>query len=316
MSIPNVNTVSSVASRVPPLCLRGQNLTLDEVVAVASGGRTVSVTTDEEIIERLEAGQSLVREAVDAGWRVYGLTTGFGGLANVAIPSEQAEASQVNLLSFLSSGAGKPLEKKHVRAAMLVRANMLLRGASGVRIEIVERLVKFLNGDATPQVCELGSIGASGDLIPLATIARAITGQATPCQVKLGEREVDNGTALDALGLEPLEMLPKEGLAMVNGTSFSAAIGLNCVHSARDYLALSFVTHTMMTRALLGYEEPFASFVHESKPHPGQVWAARMMRKLLNVKEGTESSNGIPAQKHLQDRYSLRCLPQYMGPLV
>ena len=138
------------------------------------------------------------------------------------MPAELAAASQANLLSFLATGAGRPVERQHVRAAMLLRANMLLRGVSGVRLEVVERLIQFLNADAVPVVSEFGSIGASGDLVPLAAIARAITGQGAASRVMLGDRCVDGETALDELGLEPLELLPKEGLAIVNGTSFSS----------------------------------------------------------------------------------------------
>ncbi|MEX2578007.1 MAG: aromatic amino acid ammonia-lyase [Verrucomicrobiales bacterium] len=316
MSNRSLNAVLPASSRVPALCLSGQQLTIGEVHAVASGSRSVTITDDRKVLDRLEAAQALVRKAVDSGRRVYGLTTGFGSMADVEVPADQAEASQANLLAFLACGAGRPLDSRHVRAAMLLRANMLLRGASGVRLEVVERLVAFLNHNATPVVRELGSIGASGDLVPLGAIARAITGQASPCRVSFGGREVDGGEALKELGLKPLELLPKEALAIVNGTSFSAAIGADCLHAARNYLGLAFASHAMMTRALLGYEEPYAAFVHECKPHPGQAWSASMMRRLLGVENGAGSADDAEARPHLQDRYSLRCLPQYMGPLV
>ena len=141
--------------------------------------------------------------------------------ADVPVPAELAAASQANLLSFLAAGAGPAVDRAHVRAAMLLRANMLLKGASGVRMEVVRRLIEFLNADAVPVVSQLGSIGASGDLVPLASIARAITGQGAASRVMMGEESVDGTTALDRLGLEPLKLHPKEGLAIVNGTSFS-----------------------------------------------------------------------------------------------
>lgn len=304
------------AHEVSVLTLRGQKLTIDQVSSVARGQNKLAITGDQAVLDRMRAAEDVVSEAVDAGWEIYGVTSGFGSMSDVPVPASLAAASQNNLLSFLSTGAGRPLDSQHVRAAMLLRANMLLQGVSGARLEIVERLVQFLNADAVPVVCELGSIGASGDLVPLASIARAITGQGTS-RVMLGERYVDSQTALDELELKPLDLVPKEGLAIVNGTSFSSAIAANCVHASRQLLAISFASHAMMLRGLLGHEEPFLPFVHECKPHPGQVWSATIMRRLLerNASElqSTVSSNGRP---HLQDRYSLRCLPQYMGPMV
>ncbi len=316
MSNRSRDTARIKIGHLSPLCLSGQSLSLSEVHSVAIGQRKVTITDDPGVLKKIEEARALVRKAVGGGMKVYGLTTGYGGMVNVDVPSHQAEASQTNLLAFLSSGAGKKIDDRHVRAAMLIRANMLLRGASGVRLEIIERLVRFLNEDAVPVVCELGSIGASGDLVPLGTVARAITGQAFSCRVRVRGVEMDGADALKLIGLEPLSLLPKEGLAIVNGTSFSAALAVNCIQSARNFLALSFASHAMMMRALLGYEDPFAPFVHEVKPHPGQVWSAAMMRRLLGIETDSPLEEFSGPRKHLQDRYSLRCLPQYMGPIV
>ncbi len=311
------STAAEHATLACELTLSGQSLTIEQVSSVAQGLRRLKVTSDESVLERMRASQELVRQAVKDGQRIYGVTTGFGSMSEVPVPAELAAASQANLLSFLATGAGQPVERKHVRAAMLLRANMLLRGVSGVRLDVVGRLIQFLNADAVPVVSELGSIGASGDLVPLAAIARAITGQGAASRVMLGDRCVDGETALDELGLEPLELLPKEGLAIVNGTSFSSAIAANCVHSSRRLFAIAFAVHAMMVRGLLGHEEPFLPFVHECKPHPGQVWSAAMMRRLLvgNGDTATDTDRAHDSA-HLQDCYSLRCLPQYMGPIV
>jgi phenylalanine ammonia-lyase len=173
-------------------------------------------------------------------------------------------------------------------------------------------MLRFLQSDATPIVRELGSIGASGDLVPLSTIARAITGQTGNVTVRTRSGTVDGETALRELGLAPLELLPKEGLAIVNGTSFSAAIAANCVFEARRLMALSIGTNALILRAMLAQEEPFEDFVHRQKPHPGQQWAASIIQRLL--REGRPNTNGKVVD--VQDRYSIRCLPQYFGPIV
>jgi phenylalanine ammonia-lyase len=195
---------------------------------------------------------------------------------------------------------------------MLLRANVLSQGCSGVRFEIVERLLKFMSADATPVVRELGSIGASGDLVPLSVIGRAITGVSDFVKVRVGDRLVSGGEVLSELQLEPMALRPKEGLAIVNGTSFSAAIAANASSETRQLMALTMAVQAMMLQALQVQEDPFDDFVHQRKPHPGQVWSARMMKRLLT--EGRTHRNGKPV--HVQDRYSLRCFPQYMGSIV
>ncbi len=294
------------------LCLSGQRLRIDEVFRASRGDFRIEVTRDAEVIDRMRRAEELVGSAVESGLRVYGVTTGFGSMADIPVPGDQAEASQANLLAFLASGTGPMVEERHVRAAMVLRANMLLRGASGVRREIPDRLVRFLNAGVTPVVYELGSIGASGDLVPLAAIARAITGHESCSRIRRDGEEQDAREVLRALGLNPLQLKPKEGLAIINGTSFSAGIAANCLYPARRFIVLTLAMQAMMIRALLGHEEPFSSFVHECKPHPGQIWVAAMMRDLL----GAPVDSTAEERAHIQDSYSLRCLPQYAGPIV
>ena len=232
------------------------------------------------------------------------------------VQSDSACLSQNNLLSFLATGAGAAIDPKHTRAAILLRANVLLRGCSGVRLEIIQRLLSLLEHDAIPTVRELGSIGASGDLVPLSVIARAITGSTGKVKIDLNGRSVSAKTALQEMKLEPIELLPKEGLALVNGTSFSSGIAANAVHESEKLMSLAIGTQAMMLRALAAQEGPFDPFVQECKPHPGQVWSASMMKRLLS--EGlSQPSNGKPTRsKLIQDRYSIRCLPQYFGSIV
>lgn len=295
------------------LTLDGANLSIAQLSSVISRSAKVSITKNESIHKQILKSVDLVREAVDNNWKIYGVTTGFGSMADIPVPKEDAAESQSNLLSFLKTGAGRPIENKHVRAAMILRANMLLKGLSGVRLELIKRMVRFINENAIPVVCEHGSIGASGDLVPLACLARAITGLQGSNRVSFQGEEIDGLDALNNMGIEPIELLPKEALGIVNGTSFSAAIAANCVHSTRSMFALTMGAHAIFVRSLLGYEEPFAEFVHENKPHPGQLWTAHILRDLLKFQSPRSETL---KREHVQDRYSIRCMPQYLGPIV
>lgn len=299
-------------AQLTSLTIDGQPLQVTQVARLASGHEPIELRLADGLAERMQASVDLVDDAVRQNQTIYGATTGFGGMAGVPVEPGDAAASQNNLLSFLASGAGAPIDPRHTRAAMLLRANVLAQGCSGVRFELVRRLLQFLESDAIPVVRELGSIGASGDLVPLSVIARAITGQTGFVKVRIGQRELNSAAALQELGLQPLSLLPKEGLALVNGTSFSSAIAASSVFEARHLMALATGVQAMMLQALLVQQEPFAEFVHRKKPHPGQQWTAAIMRRLL--RHDHTQINGTPV--HVQDRYSLRCLPQYMGAIV
>jgi len=308
--MPNDETTPPERAKV---VLSGSPLTIDQVHDVAVRERAASLSRESSVGTRMQRARALVDRAVDEGWQVYGVTTGFGGMADVAVPAELASASQHNLLAFLAAGAGRPVAARHVRAAMLLRANMLLLGCSGVRLSIVERLVRFLAADAVPVVRELGSIGASGDLVPLATIARAITGQGGSSRVTWCGEVCEGKALLERLKLSPLSLAPKEALAIVNGTSFSSAIAANCVYASQGLLALTLATHAMMWQALCGRRDPLAPFIHACKPHPGQVWTAAVMQRLTRH---TADAARDKQTEQVQDRYAVRCLPQYLGPIV
>ncbi len=313
-----LSTESLVNRAAQRISLNGSALTVGDVAGIGAGHVSVSVSQDPDTVSRMRESAALVDRAVDEGWPVYGVTTGFGGMADIAVPPEQAAASQRNLLSFLAAGAGDPIDPRHVRAAMALRANVLLQGYSGVRFELVERLLALLEADAVPVVRELGSIGASGDLVPLSVIARAATGESGCVRVRYRGEELDGPAALESLGLQPLALRPKEGLALVNGTSFSAAVAANCVWETQQLTALALATQAMMLIALEVQREAFEPFVHLRKPHPGQVRCAEIMQRLFGAP--AYRSNGHAGHSHgsaeTQDRYSLRCLPQYFGPLL
>ena len=291
--------------------ISGSSLCLVEVARLARS-RGLVCCAESTVADRMQASVDVVTAAVEQNEKIYGVTTGFGGMSNVQVDQGFAAASQNNLLSFLATGAGDEIDRRHTRAAMLLRANVLSQGCSGVRFEIVERLLKFLNADLTPVVRELGSIGASGDLVPLSVIGRAITGVSDFVSVRVSDRLISGGEALAELQLEPMTLRPKEGLAIVNGTSFSSAIAANATSETRHLMALTMAVQAMMLQALQVQEDPFDDFVHQMKPHPGQVWSARIMKRLLT--EGRAHINSKPV--HVQDRSSLRCFPQYMGSIV
>jgi phenylalanine ammonia-lyase len=295
-------------------------LTVEEVISVARYGAQVRLTDNLETLANVQASCDFIHDAVASGEPIYGVTTGFGGMANVVISPESAALLQNNLMWYHKVGAGKKLPVADVRAAMLLRANSHITGASGIRLELIKRMLIFLNAGVTPHVCEFGSIGASGDLTPLAYITGALIGLNSNYTVDFNGEEMDAPTALKKLGLEPLQLLPKEGLAMMNGTSVMTGIAANCVQDTRILLALSVATHALAIQGLLGTNQSFHPFIHKLKPHSGQVWTAAQMLDLLAgsrlIRDELDGSHDYRNEHPIQDRYSLRCLAQYMGPIV
>ncbi len=300
--------------------LRGRDLTIDDIARVARKGTRVTISDEARIEQRVRASQELVTRLVLSGERIYGVTTGFGGKSDTPVCAADARELQHTLLWFLRSGAGARLPIADVRASMLLRANSLLCGVSGIRMELIRRFETFLNNDVTPHVRELGSIGASGDLVPLAAIAGAIVGLDPSFKVDFAGKQMPAVEALRALGLEPEPLQPKEGLALVNGSSVMTGIAANCVYDARILITLSLAAHALMFQALRGNTHALHPFIHAHKPHPGQVWVARNLFKLLKGSKWTmgERRGGFDQAGGglAQDRYSLRCLPQYMGPVI
>ncbi len=298
----------------------GENLSIHDVVRVARHGAPVQLTNEDEVLRHIHASYEYIINAVAAGVAIYGVTTGFGGMANQVVSHEDAAALQNNLIWYHKAGAGKRLPSADVRAAMLIRMNSLARGVSGIRLEIIQRLETFLNAGVTPHVREFGSIGASGDLVPLTSITGALIGLDRCFTVDFNGEEVDALTALERLELPPLRLRPKEGLAMINGTSVMTGIAAHCVYDAQTLFALAMGAHALAIQGLGGTNQSFHPFIHAHKPHPGQVWAAAHMLDLLAgsrlSRDELDGQHAHRAHDLIQDRYSLRCLPQYMGPLV
>lgn len=289
------------------VALDGHSLSLDEAEAVASG-----LEVEVQLADRGRAAVVKARTYLESraatGEKIYGVNTGFGRLAETRISADQTAQLQTNLIRSHAAGVGAPLPVSEVRAMMLLRANALARGNSGCRLVVVERLLEFLNRGVHPWVPSAGSVGASGDLAPLAHTALALIGEG---DVLVEGRRVATAPVLDALEITPLELREKEGLALINGTQATTGVGtLAFLRAARSLEAVE-VAGAMALDALLGTPEAFREEVQAARPHSGQVASAARLRSLLEGSEIRESHReGDP---RVQDAYSLRCMPQVHG---
>lgn len=298
--------------------ISGDGLELAQVAAVGRGAE-VQLSDAPDVLDRIERSRAVIRRAVAGGQQIYGITTLFGGMADVQVGADSLVALQELALWQHKSTTGPRLPKADVRAAMLLRANSLMKGVSGVRLALIERYVTFLNADATPQVYQRGSIGASGDLVPLSYIAGALIGLAPDFLVDFAGETVDSHTALERLGLRPLKLLPKEGLAMNNGTGACTGIAANVTARALELMPLSLGLHALIAQAMRATSQSFVAFIHRLKPHPGQLWVAAQMQGLLAgsrlIRDESAGRRDHRDDELMQDRYSLRCLPQFLGPV-
>ncbi|MEQ8331098.1 MAG: histidine ammonia-lyase [Longimicrobiales bacterium] len=287
--------------------LDGRSLTLEAVERLAlDPGIVVGVAPSAR--DAIREARDVVEARVRSGERVYGVTTGFGRLADVVIPPEQRRELQRNLIRSHAAGVGEPLDRAAVRACMVLRANALARGNSGCRLEVVERLVTLLNEGIHPRVPRYGSVGASGDLAPLAHIALAVLGEGP---AECGGREDDVGVFLGEHGLEGLTLEAKEGLALINGTQVTTGLGILALLAAERAVDTAEVAGAMSLEALLGTPEAFRAEIQEARPHPGQAESARRLRGLLEESQIRESHRNDDPR--VQDAYALRCMPQVHG---
>ncbi len=255
----------------------------------------------------IDAAAETVAAVVREGRQVYGITTGFGSLARTAISSDQVTELQHRLVRSHCAGVGPPLDPSTVRLVLLLKINALARGHSGVRREVIEWLVALLNADALPVVPAKGSVGASGDLAPLAHLSAPL--------IDLGELQLEGerlpaAEALRRLGLEPLTLAAKEGLALLNGTQVSAALALEGLFAALDVFAGALAAGAMSVDAALGSDAPFDERIQALRGQPGQQLVAEVLRGLL---AGSEIRASHLECDRVQDPYSLRCQPQVMG---
>jgi histidine ammonia-lyase len=286
-----------------PIALTGESLTVSDVWAVAVEG--VDVVLTDSARERMRAARELV-DGVQ-GEHTYGVNTGFGKFVSAHIPDELADELQLRLLRSHACGVGEPYSDDVVRAAMLLRANTLAKGFSGAHVSTVELLIECLNRGVLPHVPARGSVGASGDLAPLAHLALPLVGEG---QATVGGKVLSGADALRAVGLEPIRLASKEGLSLVNGTQFMSAMASLGLVRARRLAVTADLACALSLEALQGSRTSFLSAVHRARPLKGQQDAAANVWLLLEGSAIIESHRWCDK---VQDAYALRCAPQVHG---
>lgn len=286
--------------------LDGNSLSLDALADIADASTPVSLA--ESARERVDRARQVVERVASGDAPVYGINTGFGALAERAIPRDSLGALQLNLLRSHAAGVGDPLPARAVRASMALRANVLAKGFSGVRGETLDLLLALLNRRVHPVVPSRGSVGASGDLAPLAHLALVLVGEG---QARVDDGPVQSGAdALASAGLRPVTLAPKEGLALINGTQPSTAVAALACHAAETLARSADISAALSIDALQGSLHPFDARIHAARPHPGQRAAAANILALLT---GSQINKSHEHCGRVQDAYSLRCAAQVHG---
>jgi len=287
------------------ISLNGEQFQLEELAEVARNGAGIAIA--EASKAKIGKSRALVDKWVKEGVRIYGVTTGFGALSDVTISLENTRRLQKKILFSHAAGMGREMEADVVRAMMALRVNDFCRGNSGLRLQTIQMLADMLNSGIVPVVPEKGSVGASGDLVPMAHLALVMIGE--------GEAFVDGirmsgAKALASRNLDPLELAAGEGLALINGTQFMIALGCLALHDALNLCKHADIAASMSLETLMGTRTAFDPRIHQVRPHQGQIMAAQNMLKI------TENSEIISSHEdccRVQDAYTLRCSPQVHG---
>jgi len=286
--------------------LDGQRLSLAEVSAIARAEESLSLSSGARA--RAEKSRAVVEQIIAENRAVYGINTGFGKLSDIRIDRSDLQALQVNLVRSHSCGLGNPLSIDETRAMLLLRANVLALGYSGCRPVLIEKLIDMLNRGVTPVIPEKGSVGASGDLAPLAHLALTVIGEGEAFYE--GER-MPSAQALERANIEPLQLEAKEGIALLNGTQAMAAVGGLALHRAERVAQLADVAGAMTLEALKGTPVAFDERIHVARPQSFQIEVAAHLRELLRDSEIRQSH--LQNDPRVQDAYCLRCIPQVHG---
>jgi histidine ammonia-lyase len=289
--------------------LDGQSLSLDDVVAVARERAPVELSPAARA--RMAQANAIVAAIVESGAAVYGVTTGFGKLSEITIPRARLGELQVNLVRSHAAGVGRLLPERETRAMMLLRANVIAKGYSGARAVLADTLVAMLNAGLYPPIPEQGSVGASGDLAPLAHLALSLIGEGT---LTRDGASGDATAMLAAAGIAPVSLGPKEGITLINGTQTHTAVAALAVVDAHRLWQIAHLAGAMSLEALLGTPVAFDARIHDARGQLGQAASAALLRALLRDSEIRESHReGDP---RVQDPYALRCMPQVHGPVL
>jgi histidine ammonia-lyase len=286
----------------------GEHLSLELIHAV-SYGRNFKLTLSEQAKNKIRESRKTVESIIQSGQVTYGINTGFGSLKDQQIDQLSLEKLQENLIRSHAAGVGDRFSEAEVRAAVLIRANSLARGYSGVRVELVEKLLEILNKDIYPYIPQQGSVGASGDLAPLSHLALVLMGEG---QVIEGDRVLFTSQVFEKYNFAPLKLQAKEGLALNNGTAFLTAVAADNVYKAKEFVKWADRSLGLSLEALKGTLTAYDERIHQVRSHPGQVLVAKTIRELS---EGTELLGPENAYSSVQDSYSLRCAPQVHGPV-
>ena len=293
-----------------PLEIDGNSLAIADVRDVAIGRRPVALAATAR--GRMLATRAVVADIVDRHAVVYGVTTGFGKLSNISIPHDKLAQLQVNLVRSHAAGVGPELPEPEVRAMMLLRANVMAKGISGARPDLPELVCAMLNAGLWPVVREQGSVGASGDLAPLAALAVTLIGE-TELHTADG-RLLPAADALKAAALAPVVLAPKEGITLINGTQAHTAIAALAVAEARVLWEVAHAAGAMSLEALMGTPTAFDVRIHDARGQDGQSESAALLRRLLDGSPLRESHRDNDPR--VQDAYALRCMPQVHGPVL
>jgi phenylalanine ammonia-lyase len=314
-----------VGTHPNPITISGRDLTVKHLVAVAR--QQAKIDFDNLVGGAVESSRSFLDQLLDQEEVIYGVNTGYGGNVKFLIPYTEINKHQENLLRFLSCGTGAPFPSDVIRGSILLRVNALSKGFSAIRMSTLSRLCDLLNLDIVPIVPRYGSVGASGDLIPSAYIARALLGEG---MVWLEGREMKASEALQQVGLSPIELKAKEGLALVNGTSVMTSVAALAIHDTEYLTKLCVAAVALCAESLQATTDPFEESIHKVKNHPGQLEVARLLRDftegsafILELESLREEMRGyhqrtdaaFELEEAIQNPYSIRCAPQGLGPI-
>jgi phenylalanine ammonia-lyase len=306
--------------------INGNDLTIEDVLFIARNEALVALDPNPAVRQKILDSYELNQEIVNSGVPVYGVTTGVGDAVSRQISYERAARMQENLVKLNNCGVGNLLTKEQSRAITLIRANAMAKGYSAVSMELIDRLLEMLNRDIVPCIPELGSVGASGDLIPGSYVAAVVVGRGKA--LYKGEI-VETSTAYEKEGLKPLRLQSKEGLALLNGTPVMSGIGVLALHEAKEVAKLADICTALTTEVTASVTGPFHPFIHETKPYKGQIQSASHVRQLLEGSKMSRSYDEVldrvgkmeagqgtrKLDVQIQNKYSIRCAPHFIGVL-